>query len=680
MLIKFSSKTILFYSLFVYYLSHSQDNTIILDTVSLSEVAVNSTKIQNNLNSLSLSVSVLDSIDQNSFQQISLKEYLFSFPGIQSLNSYNYAQDLRISSRGFGSRSAFGIRGLKLVVDGIPETTPDGQGQIDNLNLGLIERIEVIRGPSSTLYGNSSGGVIYIESLSNFENNFINLKSTLGSFNTKNFQSTIGLNKNDFKFILHANTIQSDGYRERSELEHTNLAVKVMNSSSFGDFNFQISYTNSPYAGDPGGLTDEERNNNPSFARTRNKEYDTYEKINHFKSSIGWNYKNQNNQWNASAFYSNRNFFGKLPFEFGGIVDLQRDYWGLNINYSNSKKFNRFLNKVLLGVEYSDQEDFRNRFKNLKGLQGENTLSQIESFSNVGLFILDQILFDNTQLNFGLRWDSNTIGTDNSLESIKLNQINPSFSIGHKISDIHNLWTSFSTSFETPTLSELSANPFSNSGLNPELNSQKALNFEFGYKAVKENSYIEFVVFYIPVTDEIIPYEIESSPGRKYYRNAGRTKRKGIEISTYNSFNKLKISNSYTYSDFKFDNYFVNDINLDGNYLPGIPKHNFKSEFNYFFSNRLVFKFQVQYFGELYTSDNNNTIEPSYLISNIRLNLNNKSLEEVNYRKFKINPYLGFNNIFNADYSDNIRINAFGSRFFEPAPKRNFYLGISFRY
>ena len=677
MLIKFTPKTILFCLLSAYYLSHSQDNRLVSDTVSLSEVTVNSTKIQNNLSNLSLSVSVLDSIDQNSFQQISLKEYLFSFPGIQSLNSYNFAQDLRISSRGFGSRSAFGIRGLKLVVDGIPETTPDGQGQIDNLNLGLIERIEVIRGPSSTLYGNSSGGVIYIESLSNFENNFINLKSTLGSYNTKNFQSTIGLNKNGIKFILHANRIESNGYRQRSELEQTNLAIKAMTSSSFGDLNFQFSYTNSPYAGDPGGLTDQERNNNPSFARSRNNEYDTYEKINHFKSSIGWNYKNQNNQWNASVFYSNRNFFGKLPFEFGGIVDLQRDYWGMNFNYSNSKKFSGFSNELLLGIEYSDQEDFRNRFKNLKGLQGENTLSQIESFSNVGLFILDQIILDNTQLNFGLRWDSNSIGTDNSPESIKLNKINPSFSIGYKISDVQNLWTSFSTSFETPTLSELSANPFGDSGLNPELNSQNALNFEFGYKVVKENSYLEFVAFYIPVKDEILPYEIESTPGRKYYRNAGKTKRRGIEVSTYNSFGKVKITNSYTYSDFKFDNYIVNSSDLKGNYIPGIPKHNFKSEFNYFFSSSLVLKFQIQYFGELYTSDNNNNIEPGYLISNFRLNLNNNLLEK---RKFKINPYLGVNNVFNTDYSDNIRINAFGSRFYEPAPKRNIYLGISLKY
>ena len=206
-----------------------------------------------------------------------------------TLNANNFAQDLRISIRGFGARSAFGIRGIKLIVDGIPETTPDGQGQLDNLNLGIIERVEVIRGPSASLYGNASGGVIKINSISNFENNFVNLKSTYGSYGMQNYQGSFGLKRLNSEALVHLNKISSNGYRDRSGIEQTNFLSRLrLNTKSIGVFSGSLSYTDSPYAGDPGGLTDQERNNNRSQARARNIDYDTYESINHFKSSLQW--------------------------------------------------------------------------------------------------------------------------------------------------------------------------------------------------------------------------------------------------------------------------------------------------------------------------------------------------------------------------------------------------------
>ena len=508
-------------------------DTTQIKVLYLNEVIVNSSKIPSRLSDIPLSVNVLDTaLNVNILQQNSLKEYINRIPGVFTLNANNFAQDLRISIRGFGARSAFGIRGIKLIVDGIPETTPDGQGQLDNLNLGIIERVEVIRGPSASLYGNASGGVIKINSISNFENNFVNLKSTYGSYGMQNYQGSFGLKRLNSEALVHLNKISSNGYRDRSGIEQTNFLSRLrLNTKSIGVFSGSLSYTDSPYAGDPGGLTDQERNNNRSQARARNIDYDTYESINHFKSSLQWELKNSEKiSWNASTFYSKRNFYGKLPFEFGGIVDLDRDFWGGNFNFKLSSINEKVSNTLLLGLDLGFQKDRRKRFKNIKGVQGEITLNQIESFENRSFYLIDHLKYKNALITIGLRWDNNSLATDKTDYGIELYKLNPSIGINMSVSKNKNIWVSFSSSFETPTLSELSSNPYGDSGLNPQLIAQKALNFEFGYRSKMKNKYFEMVAFYIPTDDEITPYEIEQFPGRTFYRNAGKTSRKGIEI------------------------------------------------------------------------------------------------------------------------------------------------------
>ena len=575
---------------FLIFLFSNYSFSQIIDTtqikvLDLKEVIVNSSKIPSRLADIPLSVNVLDTaLNVYILQQNSLKEYINRIPGVFTLNANNFAQDLRISIRGFGARSAFGIRGIKLIVDGIPETTPDGQGQLDNLNLGIIERVEVIRGPSASLYGNASGGVIKINSISNFENNFVNLKSTYGSYGMQNYQGSFGLKRLNSEALVHLNKISSDGYRDRSGIEQTNFLSRLrLNTKGIGVFSGSLSYTDSPYAGDPGGLTDKERNNNRAQARGRNIDYDTYESINHFKSSLQWELKNSEKiSWNASTFYSKRNFYGKLPFEFGGIVDLDRDFWGGNFNFKLSSFNEKVSNILLLGLDLGFQKDRRKRFKNIKGVQGEITLNQIESFENRSFYLIDHLKYKNALITIGLRWDNNTLATDKTDYGIELYKLNPSIGINMSVSKNKNIWVSFSSSFETPTLSELSSNPYGDSGLNPQLIAQKALNFEFGYRSKMKNKYFEMVAFYIPTDDEITPYEIEQFPGRTFYRNAGKTSRKGIEIIfNHNISKKINFDNSYTFSDFKFREFTSGSNNLNDNYLPGIPKNIFNSNISY---------------------------------------------------------------------------------------------------
>ena len=652
-------------------------DTTQIKVLDLNEVIVNSSKIPSRLSDIPLSVNVLDTaLNVNILQQNSLKEYINRIPGVFTLNANNFAQDLRISIRGFGARSAFGIRGIKLIVDGIPETTPDGQGQLDNLNLGIIERVEVIRGPSASLYGNASGGVIKINSISNFENNFVNLKSTYGSYGMQNYQGSFGLKRLNSEALVHLNKISSDGYRDRSGIEQTNFLSRLrFNTKSIGVFSGSLSYTDSPYAGDPGGLTDQERSNNRSQARGRNIDYDTYESINHFKSSLQWELKNSEKiSWNASTFYSKRNFYGKLPFEFGGIVDLNRDFWGGNFNFKLSSINEKVSNTLLLGLDLGFQKDRRKRFKNIKGVQGEITLNQIESFENRSFYLIDHLKYKKALITIGLRWDNNTLTTDKTNYGIELYKLNPSIGINMSVSKNKNIWVSFSSSFETPTLSELSSNPYGDSGLNPQLIAQKALNFEFGYRSKIKNKYFEIVAFYIPTDDEITPYEIEQFPGRTFYRNAGKTSRKGIEIIfNHNISKKINFDNSYTFSDFKFREFTSGGNNLNDNYLPGIPKNIFNSNISYKTENGLIFLTELIYNDKIYSSNNNDVFEKPYWLSNFKIS------KKINNKNLFWDIYFGLNNIFNTYYSDNIRLNAFGGRFFEPAPLRNFYLGLNLK-
>ena len=652
-------------------------DTTQIKVLDLNEVIVNSSKIPSRLSEIPLSVNILDTaLNVNILQQNSLKEYINRIPGVFTLNANNFAQDLRISIRGFGARSAFGIRGIKLIVDGIPETTPDGQGQLDNLNLGIIERVEVIRGPSASLYGNASGGVIKINSISNFENNFVNLKSTYGSYGMQNYQGSFGLKRLNSEALLYLNKISSNGYRDRSGIEQTNFLSRLrLNTKSKGVFLGSLSYTDSPYAGDPGGLTDQERNNNRSQARARNIDYDTYESINHFKSSLQWELKNSEKiSWNVSTFYSKRNFYGKLPFEFGGIVDLNRDFWGGNFNFKLSSINEKVSNTLLLGLDLGFQKDRRKRFKNIKGVQGEITLNQIESFENRSFYLIDHLKYKKALITIGLRWDNNTLATDKTDYSIELYKLNPSIGINMSVSKNKNIWVSFSSSFETPTLSELSSNPYGDSGLNPQLIAQKALNFEFGYRSKMKNKYFEMVAFYIPTDDEITPYEIEQFPGRTFYRNAGKTSRKGIEIIfNHNISKKINFDNSYTFSDFKFREFTSGGNNLNDNYLPGIPKNIFNSNISYKTENGLIFLTELIYNDKIYSSNNNDIFEKPYWLSNFKIS------KKINNKNLFWDIYFGLNNIFNTYYSDNIRLNAFGGRFFEPAPLRNFYLGLNLK-
>ena len=606
---------------------------------------------------------------QLGLQQNSLQDYLSTVPGLYAQNTQNFAQDLRLSIRGFGARSGFGIRGIQLIVDGIPETTPDGQGQLDNLPLGLIQSLTVLRGPASSFYGNASGGVIQINTLEDFEENFVRLRLQGGSYSARNLAATVGLKKNKTKAIFYQNHSESQGYRNHSQFKQQVFNARVWHDiSDSSQIRWQFNYTHSPYAYDAGGINITMVEENREQARPQNESFKTYETVDHIKTGLQWE-KQINNKlrWDNYVFYAHRDFVGRLPFGFGGFVELKRDYYGLGSALEYQPKNNH---RIQVRFSLADQKDHRQRFQNLNGSPGDNTLDQDELFFNTALSFLDEMKWSFGLLRLGIRYDLQRLGTQLESDEVQLNSFNPSIGFTYTQWGKHVMFISYSSSFETPTLNELSANPSGNVGFNPDLSPSKAHNFEWGWRYTTPENTLEATIYAINTQNEILPYELATLPDRDFYRNTGTTSRRGIELFWEHQKGPWEWVVSYNYAHLKFDNYILGDQNLSGKYLPGVPRQQFNTALQYNFSEGWGSAFQTQYSGNLYADDANQTLVDDYLLANIRFW---KSYDNLSF-------FGGINNLLDTAYFDNIRINAFGKRYYEPAPMRNFYLGMSIHF
>ena len=662
------SKVFLLAPFFIF--GNFQDSIQIID---LENVVVKSTRINTTQKQAPLSVTFKSFIEDRNFSsQSSFSDFIKNTPGVFTTSSNNFSQDMRISIRGFGARSAFGIRGIKLIVDGIPETTPDGQSQLDNLPLGLISNIEILRGPNANLYGNSSGGVISINTLSNPSDKYYRTSGIFGAYQYQSIQRTRVLDWKNSNLIIHYDKRRSNGYRDQSNYKSTTLNLKYINElDQKNKIVWQINYTDSPYAYDSGGLKLNEVENDRRQARKNNIDYDTYEKVKHLKTGISWNYKkSENSFFDSYFFYQQRDFYSKLPFNYGGIISIDRDYYGFGTKFTRNKNFENRNNSFVVGVDHLSQSDDRKRFKNNFGIKGDKTLGQMENFDTTGVYLVSQTTFNSgLLLRYGVRYDINSIGIDSN-NKVNLDKINPSLGLSYAINSSDNLFFSFGTSFETPTLNELSNNP-DGTGFNKDLKSNNAINYEFGWRKSLSNIAFEAVAYITNSDNEILPYEIELFPGKNFYRNVGSTLRQGIELSSSISFKGGMFNLNYTLSKNRFKDFTLDGNDLSENLIPGIPSQMLDLEVLFKLSKKSRLILSNRLIGERYADNLNETLVGSYNIFNVKY-----SKEIFKQSEFS----LGVNNLFNEEFYDNIRINAFGKRYYEPAPKRNFYFGINFSF
>ncbi|MDA0754086.1 MAG: TonB-dependent receptor, partial [Candidatus Marinimicrobia bacterium] len=423
----------------------------------------------------------------------------------------------------------------------------------------------------------------------------------------------------------------------------------------------------SPYSYDAGGINLNEVKENKRQARKNNIDYDTYEKVSHFKTGISWNIKvNPNTDLDSYFFYQNRDFNSKLPFNDGGIIYLDRDYYGLGFKYSNEKSLVNRIRSFTAGFDYTYQRDNRTRFNNNYGIKEDMNFDQIEKFKSTGIYFLNQTSYDSGIIfRYGLRYDDNKIGT-NKEPYVSLTSTNPSLGISY-VNNNSSFFFSAGSSFETPTLNELSNNP-NGPGFNKNLNPSSSISYELGWRKSLSNMSFEAVIYSIKTDNEILQYGLEEFPGKSFYQNIGATSRIGLELSSSLLFSSGKLLISYTNSKNTFQDLTNYDQSLNGLRLPGIPGQILDLELSINFNESSSLLISNKFISEIFADNLNKDSIDSYNIINLSYSKRIFKNSEV---------FIGVNNLANEDYFDNIRINAFGKRYYEPAPDRNYYLGIN---
>ena len=613
---------------------------------------------------------------------LTLDESLSTLPGLFFQNPYNFAQDLRISIRGFGARSPFGVRGIKILVDDIPQTLPDGISQLDTIDPGVIDHIEVLRGSSASLYGNASGGVISIVTENGPEDPFeIGSKVVTGSFGLLKTQLKLGGRTAATDYRVFGSRLELNGYRQHNVTENLLFQTKLnWKAESGSDTQVTVQKFHSPRAEDPGGLTAFQAAINPRQAHPRNVLFDVGEEVD--QEMLGWRWRKplgQRQDLTLTAHLIHRSFSNRLPFTSGGQVEFDRWAPGASLKYINSHSLFTKSNRWIAGLDFLYQNDDRQRFNNNSGIKGSETLNQREMVDSLGLYVRNEmVVADDWELTAGARYDrihyrvSDVFLIDGDQSGAQtLNQGSGTLGVLHHLTPEHRIYLNGSTVFESPTTTELLNNPSGTGGFNPNLQPQTSYSVELGLKGNPGVEY-EVALFYIRTKDEITPFELAAFPGRTFFRNSGTTERKGVEAwLRWRPHKSWQGTVSYTYSDFEFQEFVVSGVSFEGNRIPGIPVHRVVGKIDYHHSQGWFGSLQSEYVDEFYVNNENTAENSAYTNTQLKVGV------EKRWGSIQASMFMGVNNLFDVNYNANTRINAAGGRYFEPAPPLNVFAGIS---
>jgi iron complex outermembrane receptor protein len=629
-------------------------------------------------------------------KHVSFDEMLLALPGVTVANRNNPTQDPRISIRGFGARSAFGVRGVRVVRDGIPLTLPDGQTPIDYLDLESVGRIEVIRGSAGSLYGNAAGGVVDVRTADPPLAPVAGRVSGYGgSYGLKRWAGAAGGTAGMVRYQGDLARTEQDGFRRYARQQTTSGTARAMLSGANGDLSLTYIGYDTPTAQNPGALTATEMKAAPRNADPQQIRKGARKSVQQSQLGLAGTRRSASGlEWSASANLGWRTLDNPLAFS---IVAVDRTTSGGTARVTAPARLFGLEHRFSAGIDAQFQDDDRLNFTNCNNVppltaptptcpvvgreRGTRTLDQRERVSGFGPYLRDEIAFtDRYRLTFGARYDHVRFRVDDHLITATnpndsgdrtLDAISPLFGFVARLGALHSAYASVSTAFETPTATELANKPDGSAGINPSLDPQYATTLETGLKGVLASRVrYDASLFATRVRDELIPFEVPNGAGRRYFRNAGATRRRGAELGLAASLGMATLGVSYSYSDFFFRDYVVGTSDFGDNRIPGVPNQQLQGYATWNWRGWFA-TLEGQTQGGMYMDDANALRAASWEVMNARVG------GRVALGSVAFSPVFAVSNLFDRTYAGSIVVNAAAGRYFEPAPGRTIYAGLS---
>ncbi|MBJ8434642.1 TonB-dependent receptor family protein [Acinetobacter pittii] len=673
----------------------TQDVTV-LPTLHVEATRTDTTYLQT-----PASVFRIDAPQVDTSSQVNLTEVVKGVPSLQIRNRENYAQDLQLSMRGFGARSTFGVRGIRLYVDGIPATMPDGQGQTSNIDLSSLDHIEVLTGPFSSLYGNSSGGTILTSTKEGQGKDSIELSYSGGSHD----KSRAGLvlqggakGANEPSYIISSSYFDTDGYREHSGAEKVlNNAKLSWNLDDGSKINWVTNYVKI-HADDPQGLTHDQWNANPKQQVPFLKQFNVRKDIEQTQTGVTWSKPiNDKNELYAMAYLGNRQVtqYQSIPKSTqdasinhaGGVIDFERDYYGADFRWTGKELLPNTTLSVGVALDAMDED--RKGFENFNlvngqpsyGVKGNLRRDEDNTLWNIDPYLQASWQFLPTwRLDTGVRYSNvhykskdNYLSNGNDSGKTDYDKVLPSAALSWQILPELMAYVSYAKGFETPTFTEMAYRPDGESGFNFDLTASTSDTYETGLKSQNHLGDFTLAVFQTKTKDDIV--SAGNSNGRSTFRNADKTLREGVEFAWNKKlWRDLTATASYTYLDATFDA----DIPAlgsiaqipAGNAIPGIAKNQAYASLAWQPPHGLYGGVDVQYMDKVYVNDTNSDAAPSYSVTSAN----------VGYAwvigDWKVNSFARVDNLFDKNYAGSVIVNDGNGRYFEPADGRNWSAGL----
>jgi iron complex outermembrane receptor protein len=666
----------------------------------LEELTVTVTRTPETLSRVPQAIGVVNDRDITRAQPtLTADEALNNVPGVYVQNRSQYSQGQRIEIRGAGARAQFGSRGVKVLLDGIPQTLPDGQSQLTNVDYGSLEKIEVLRGPASSLYGNASGGVISLHTQSAGPQAFSqSVRYQAGSYDMDKWQAISMARSGNFSGVLSLSRFTWEGFRQNSaaDIGIYNLGL-TWTPTKTSALDLRVLIANSPLLQNPGALTYAEYDVNPDSAAAANIRRGASNDIKQQQVSLTYQnrFASHDASINVSAFAIWRQVQNPLATAPPGnqgpdtpiagiFVQIDRQAAGARATggYRPGSSWRSPL--LTAGLDFQRMHDDRQNFRSLSGQPTDSVLlDQVETVTEVGPFIQmhwtpnERITVDGGARYDWVTFDVQDMKTDDGDASGSLPQDAPSGTAGisYFVSEALTPYVNVASAFETPTTTELANRPDGAGGFNDAIQPQRTLSAELGARGAATRWFTYSVSGFVSrVNDAIVPYR--DNGGRVYYTNAGRISAKGLELGlTVAPIQQFSANVSFTYANYTFTDYVV--VNgaatdtLDGNRVPGVPRFftriGLRSQPGYGF----VVDLDQTLSSSLTADDQNNIWVENWGagVTNLRISWSKQ------WRDFSFLPYVGFANLFDRKYIGAVTVNGFGGRVLEPSARRNIYIG-----